>query len=101
MQKHFLKFGKVFTNVVCTSLILISNNSELAAKYLPSEDDQSIKKFKDLYKDENNVPRPDHWSGWRLKHHEIEFWLDGENRIHERLKYIKDNNIWKKVLLSP
>ena len=43
MQKHFLKFGKVFTNVACTPLILISNNSELAAKYLPSEDDQSIK----------------------------------------------------------
>ena len=43
MQKHFLKFGKVFTNVACTPLILISNNSELAAKYLPSDDDQSIK----------------------------------------------------------
>ena len=62
---------------------------------------RSIKKFKDLYKDENNVPRPNHWSGWRLKHHEIEFWLDGENRIHERLKYIKENNDWKKILLSP
>ena len=43
MQKHFLKLGKVFTNVACTPLILISNNSELAAKYLPNEDDQSIK----------------------------------------------------------
>ncbi len=43
MQKHFLKFGKVFTNVACTPLILISKNSELAAKYLPSDFDQSIK----------------------------------------------------------
>jgi len=43
MQKHLLKFGKVFTNVACTPLILISNNSELAAKYLPSDFDQSIK----------------------------------------------------------
>ena len=43
MQKHFLKFGKVFTNVACSPLILISNNSELAAKYLPSDSDQSIK----------------------------------------------------------
>ncbi len=43
MQKHFLKFGKVFTNVACTPLILISNNSELAAKYLPIDDDKSIK----------------------------------------------------------
>ena len=43
MQKHFLKFGKVFTNVACSPLILISNNSELAAKYLPNDFDQSIK----------------------------------------------------------
>ena len=42
MQKHFLKFGKVFTNVACTPLILMSNNSELAAKYLSKEVDQSI-----------------------------------------------------------
>ena len=45
MQKHFLKFGKVFTNVACTPLILISNNSELAAKYLPSDYEKSIKKL--------------------------------------------------------
>jgi len=43
MQKHFLKFGKVFINVACSPLILISNNSELAAKYLPNVVDQSIK----------------------------------------------------------
>ena len=43
MQKHFLKFRKVFTNIACSPLILISNNSELAAKYLPNEVDQSIK----------------------------------------------------------
>ena len=43
MQKHSLKLGKVFTNAACTSLILISNNSELAAKFLPNDVDQSIK----------------------------------------------------------
>ena len=42
MQKHFLKFGKVFTNVACSPLILISNNSELAAKYFSNDIDQSI-----------------------------------------------------------
>jgi len=42
MQKHFLNLGKVFTNVAVSPLILISNNSELAAKYLPNEVDQSI-----------------------------------------------------------
>ena len=43
MQKHFLKFGKVFINVACTPLMFISNNSELAAKHLPNDVDQSIK----------------------------------------------------------
>ena len=42
MQKHFLKFGKVFTNIACYPLILISNNSELTAKYLPNDLKQSI-----------------------------------------------------------
>ena len=37
MQKQFLKFRKVFTNIACSPLFLISNNSELAAKYLPTE----------------------------------------------------------------
>ena len=42
MQKHFLKFRKVFTNIACSPLILISNNSELAAKYLPNDFEQKI-----------------------------------------------------------
>ncbi len=42
MQKHFLKFKKVFTNIACSPLLLISNNSELAAKYLPNDLEQSI-----------------------------------------------------------
>ena len=61
----------------------------------------SIEKYKGKFSKEEKVPRPTHWSGWRLKPEQIEFWLDGENRIHERLKYIMNKNIWEKVLLSP
>ena len=49
----------------------------------------------------NDVPRPPHWSGWRLMPSEIEFWLDGEGRIHERLNFKKENGSWKKELLYP
>ncbi len=42
MQKNFLKFSKAFTNITCFPLILISNNSELAAKYLSNDIDPSI-----------------------------------------------------------
>ena len=63
---------------------------------------KSIDNFKKKFPDEKNVPRPNYWSGWILSPYEIEFWLDGDNRIHQRLKYIKSNdNNWKKVLLSP
>ena len=62
---------------------------------------KSIEKYKEKYPNENKVPRPANWSGWRLRPEEIEFWLDGENRIHERLKYIRNKNYWEKFLLSP
>ena len=62
----------------------------------------ALKNFKKKYKDKDKVPRPSHWSGWNLKPSSIEFWLDGNNRIHERLKYtLNENNIWTKSLLSP
>ena len=62
----------------------------------------SIEKYKKKYDDENKVPRPIHWSGWNLSPLNFEFWLDGDNRIHERLKYTKnDNGDWIRFLLSP
>ena len=63
---------------------------------------KSIESYKKKYPSEISVPRPKHWSGWNLNPYEIEFWLDGENRIHERLKYSRDKNgSWTKSLLSP
>ena len=60
-----------------------------------------IKEFETKYPNESNVPRPPHWSGWRLIPKEIEFWLDGDGRIHERLNYKKYNGEWQKELLYP
>ena len=63
---------------------------------------KSIDDFKIKFNDKTNVPRPNHWSGWNLSPVSIEFWLDGENRIHERLKYKKNRTgDWTKSLLSP
>jgi len=43
MKNHFLKFVKVFSNFVCSPLILISNNAELSAKYIPASVNESLK----------------------------------------------------------
>ena len=62
----------------------------------------SLEDFKKKYNDKDDVPRPSYWSGWNLKPSSIEFWLDGDNRIHERLKYsLNESNNWVKNLLSP
>ena len=74
------------------------------SKELSSRDEliNSIKEYKKKYNDESKVQRPSHWSGWNLSPSSIEFWLDGDNRNHERLKYTMDkNNNWIKSLLSP
>ena len=74
------------------------------SKELKNRDEleNSIKEFKKKFNDENNVPRPSHWSGWNLSPNRIEFWLDGDSRIHERLNYTIDKSgNWIKSLLSP
>ena len=74
------------------------------SKELKNRDEleNSIKEFKKKFNDKNNVPRPSHWSGWNLSPNRIEFWLDGDSRIHERLNYTVDKSgNWIKSLLSP
>ena len=62
---------------------------------------KKIEEFKNKYKDKNNVPRPKHWSGWCLNPVSFEFWLGDQHRLHERLKYNKISNKWKKETLYP
>ena len=62
----------------------------------------NLENFRKKYNNKNDVPRPKYWTGWNLKPTSIEFWLDGNNRIHERLKYnLMENEKWTKNLLSP
>ncbi|MCB2081940.1 MAG: pyridoxamine 5'-phosphate oxidase [Rickettsiales bacterium] len=49
-----------------------------------------------------DVPRPEHWSGFRLVPCYMEFWQKGEYRLHQRLSYVCDEgNNWKSQLLYP
>tara|TARA_R110002020_G_scaffold6321_2_gene26572 strand:+ start:489 stop:1118 length:630 start_codon:yes stop_codon:yes gene_type:complete len=40
--------------------------------------------------DDGVVTRPPHWSGFRLMPTSIEFWKDGEFRLHDRVRFTRD-----------
>jgi pyridoxamine 5'-phosphate oxidase len=53
--------------------------------------------------DDNPVPRPKHWSGFRIVPTEIEFWQDGEFRLHDRVRFSRADTIgpWTRQRLYP
>ena len=49
----------------------------------------------------DDVPRPAHWSGYRLRPVSFEFWQEGENRLHDRFQYTPSAEGWRIVRLYP
>ena len=47
------------------------------------------------------VPRPPRWSGFRVTPKAIEFWEDGEHRLHHRRLFTRDGDRWSEGLLYP
>ncbi len=48
-----------------------------------------------------NPPRPAHWGGYRVIPSRMEFWQGRENRLHDRLLYLRDGGSWKIERLAP
>ncbi len=48
-----------------------------------------------------NVPRPPHWSGFRIMPRSIEFWHDRKFRLHDRIEFRRDGEGWSKLRMYP
>lgn len=50
---------------------------------------------------EREVARPPHWSGIRVLPREIEFWQGMPSRLHDRVRFVRQNDEWVREMLYP
>lgn len=48
-----------------------------------------------------NIPRPEHWGGYRVIPRQIEFWQGRSSRMHDRILFTLSDGIWLKNRLAP
>jgi pyridoxamine 5'-phosphate oxidase len=49
----------------------------------------------------DSVPRPPHWGGYRLVASTIEFWQGRQSRLHDRIRYRREDTHWRIERLAP
>jgi pyridoxamine 5'-phosphate oxidase len=49
----------------------------------------------------DTIPRPPHWSGYRVQPSQFEFWQDMPFRLHDRLVFTRTGGDWRQARLFP
>lgn len=64
--------------------------------------EEFVSDYETKFEGQEDIPRPPYWKGFRIKPSAIEFWIDGEYRLHERYVYTPDNSgAWERHMLYP
>ena len=66
-----------------------------------AELDASFAEYEARWPEPTEVPRPEHWGGYRLEPEIVEFWQGRENRVHDRLTYRRVGDRWVVERLAP
>lgn len=59
-----------------------------------------VKALEEQYEGQS-IPRPSHWSGYRLMPHMVEFWYGRPYRLHDRFRWTIENGEWVETRLYP
>jgi pyridoxamine 5'-phosphate oxidase len=58
-----------------------------------------MREYELAYPDE--IPRPEYWRGYVLRPERVEFWQEGQDRLHDRILFTRDGDGWTKTRLYP
>jgi pyridoxamine 5'-phosphate oxidase len=76
----------------------VSHQSRVIPSRAPLE--SGLREVKARFSTED-VPLPPHWGGYRLRPEEVEFWQGREDRLHDRIRYVREGEGWRVERLSP
>ena len=62
--------------------------------------EERVREFEEKFAG-RDVPRPPHWSGYRLLPEMVEFWHGREHRLHDRFRYTRIDGAWQEHRLFP
>jgi pyridoxamine 5'-phosphate oxidase len=48
-----------------------------------------------------DVPLPPFWGGYRLRPERVEFWAHRDSRLHDRVRYVRHDGVWRRERLAP
>ncbi len=61
----------------------------------------NVQHLQTQYADQQQLPRPEHWGGFTLQPQTIEFWQGRSSRLHDRIRYTKQEQDWRNERLAP
>ncbi|MCL4151158.1 UNVERIFIED_CONTAM: hypothetical protein GTU68_021238 [Idotea baltica] len=63
--------------------------------------EKRVEKYQQEFDGKEIIPRPEHWGGYRVKPHYLEFWQGRKSRLHDRIAYALEAGTWRKDRLAP
>lgn len=61
----------------------------------------AVAKYDAEFEGREDIPRPDYWKGFRVIPERIEFWIDGEFRLHKRYVFEREGSGWTQFMIYP